>query len=73
MVGRRSVDDSLLNSDEVAEGEVGRTHGDLLCLWVDVRRLKNLGGVLATHHGEEPFWCSLLAGYESFGSQLGKR
>jgi hypothetical protein len=29
-----------------------------------------VGGVLAAHHGEEPFWCCLFAGDESLGAKL---
>lgn len=70
MFTRWSIDDGFLHGNEVVEGEVGRAHCDLLRFRVDVGRLKDLGGILATHHRKEPFWCRLLTGNESFGSQL---
>ena len=36
VLGRWAVDNSLLDGDDVREGEVRRAHGNLLGLWVDI-------------------------------------
>ena len=70
LIRYRSIDNSLLYADDVGECEVGRAHGDLLCLWVDVGSLEDVRGLVTSEHGQEPFWCLLVAGDESFGAEL---
>jgi len=66
----RSIDDGFLNGDEIRKGEVGRAHCHLLCLEIDIGRLKDMRCLVPTHHREEPFRCRLLASYESLSPKL---
>lgn len=73
LIRYRSIDNSLLDADDVGECEVCRAHGDLLCLWVDVGSLEDVRGLVTSEHGQEPFWCLLVAGDESFGAENSSR
>lgn len=64
------VDDGFADGEQIGPSHVNAAHGDFLGLGVDIRRLEDMGYFLAAEKRVEPFWCRLLAGDETFCSEL---
>lgn len=74
-VRRLLVYDGLADVEDVGPGQVGRAHGDLLCLGIDVGDLVDVGDGVAAKERRHPRRDGLVASDQAFSSQLdtGKR
>lgn len=74
-VRRWLVYDGLADVEDVGPGQVGRAHGDLLGLGIDVGDLVDVGDGVAAKERRDPRRDGLVASDQAFSSQLeaGKR